>query len=195
MPMAGSANPADQPNCAATIGHEDRAKRCAEVDAHVEDRESGVAARAAFRIDTGDDRADVRFQQPHTEHDHDEADEEPARLAEREQAVADHDQDAAPPDGALRTPDAIRDPATEQAEQIGAADVEAVDRGRRLVVESETACLDGGDQEQHEDRPHAVIREALPHLRHEEREQAPGVAKPLFVRGRRGVVCVHAGAV
>ena len=48
----------------------------ADVDPHVEDREAGVAARAAFGIQVADDRRDVRLEQARAEDDEDEAEEE-----------------------------------------------------------------------------------------------------------------------
>jgi hypothetical protein len=48
----------------------------APVDAHVEDREAGVATRAAFGIQVTDDGGDVRLEQAGAEHDQHEAEEE-----------------------------------------------------------------------------------------------------------------------
>src|SRR3954464_14368528 len=77
--------------------HDGRAEQRPDVDAHVEDRKPGVATRAAFRIDLRDDRADVWFEQPDAERDEDDAEEEELRRTDRQQSIADHDEDAAPP--------------------------------------------------------------------------------------------------
>ncbi len=172
--------------------HEGGPQCSADVDAHVEDREAGIATRAAFRIEAGDDGADVRLQQSDAKNDHDQTDEEPARLTEREQDVAGHDQDAAPPHRALCAPDTVRDPAAGEAQQVTPADVQAVDCGRCAVVEAEPAVLDGCDHEENQDRPHPVVCEALPHFGHEEREQPAGMAEPLSVGDGHGAVRVHA---
>ena len=100
--------------------HEDRAEERAEVDAHVEDREAGIAARAAFGIELRDDGADVRLEQADAEHDHQQADEEQLRVAGGERAIAEHDQHAAPEHGALLADQPVGDPAAEQREQVGA---------------------------------------------------------------------------
>jgi len=90
--------------------HEERAEYRAEVDAHVEDREAGIAARAPFRVQLRDQRADVRLEHADAEHDHQQPDEEQARVAGGQRAVAEHDQHAAPDHRALLPDQPIRDP-------------------------------------------------------------------------------------
>jgi hypothetical protein len=75
----------------------------------------------------------------------------------------------------------IGDPAAGHREQIHAGGVDAVDRGRGLVVEPEAAGLDAGDHRQHQDRAHAVVAEALPHLGEEERGEAARMSGPGLV--------------
>src|SRR4029079_16710097 len=48
--------------------------------------------------------------------------------------------------------------------------------------EAEAGLLHGADHVEEEQRAHAVIAEALPHLREEERGQAAGMTEPLFLR-------------
>ena len=64
---------------------------------------------------------------------------------------------------------AVADPAARQRDQIYECRVESVDGSGRLVVEAEAAVRHGIHHEQHEQRPHAVVAEALPHLGEEER--------------------------
>ena len=100
-------------------------------------------------------------------------------------AVAEHDQHAAPEHRALLADQPVGDPATEQRQQVGRGDVQAVDRVRGAVVEAEAALGDGGGHEQDQDRAHAVVGEALPHLRDEQRRESARLAEEL--RSVRGI--------
>ena len=72
-------------------------------------------------------------------------------------------------------------------QQVDAGGVQAIDGSGIFLAEAETAGFDRGDHEQHQDRPHAVVREALPHLEEEQRVDAARVAA---LRQRR---CLHDG--
>ena len=158
----------------------------AEVDAHIEDGESCVAAVAGLTlIKLAHDRADVRFQQSDTEHDDEQAEvEELVAAGDGEHAIAERDQDAAVPDCAPLSEDAVGDPAARNAEQVHRAGIDAVDCTGVLLGHAEAAARDGRAQEQRQQRPHAVVGEALEHLREEERRQAAGVAEPLRAVGK-----------
>ncbi len=69
--------------------------------------------------------------------------------------------------------------------EIRAGDVETVDRVAGLVVDAETTAFDGADEEQHEDGPHAVVGESLPHLGEEERGESARMAEQLSSGARR----------
>ena len=99
---------------------EKRAEERTEVDAHVEDREPGIAPRATLRVELRDDGADVGLQQAHAAYDHDQADEEQARVPDREAGIPDHDEDAAAENRFLLSQQPVRDPAAEQAQQVRA---------------------------------------------------------------------------
>ena len=73
-----------------------RSEESADVDAHVVDRKSRVAARAALGIQIADDRADVRLQQPGADDDEREADVERDDVRNGEREVAQRDDGAAP---------------------------------------------------------------------------------------------------
>src|SRR5690606_28490470 len=60
----------------AQVAGEQWCRERTDVDAHVEDREAGVATGATLRIQVADDGGDVRLQQSGTDDNEDEADEE-----------------------------------------------------------------------------------------------------------------------
>ena len=156
-------------------GDERRDER-ADVDAHVEDREAGVAPRAAFRIQIADDRRDVRLEQPGAEDDEDEAEEERhwprEHRRERDREVAERDEHAARPDRAPQPEPAVGDPAAGQRREVDAGGVDA-DDGRRLSARSKPKppSRERGRHEQDEQRAEPVVREPLPHLGEEERRR------------------------
>ena len=166
---------------AANQGADERA----EVDAHVEDREPRITPRAALGIKLANERADVRLEQAGADHDEDEAEEKCFPPRSRDREMPDGDQDATGPDRPLRTEQAIRDPSARQRGEIHTRRVESVDRGRNLVVESKPALGRRRDHEEHEQRAHAVIAQALPHLREEERVESAW----MFCRSGHGLDC------
>src|SRR6185312_251202 len=100
------------------------------------------------------------------------AEEEKTRAARGEQSVARGDQHAA---RGYREPPAdqpVRDPAAEERQQEGAAQVQPPDRAGALIAESQSSAAAGCHQEQNEERLDAVIGEPLPHFREEERREA-----------------------
>jgi hypothetical protein len=96
--------------------HEVRADERARVDSHVEDGEARITPRAALRVESRDDGADVGLQQAHAYNNDHESAEEQLRLPEDQAGVADHDEDAAPPHRSLCTDDAIRDVAADKGQ-------------------------------------------------------------------------------
>jgi hypothetical protein len=93
----------------------------------------------------------------------------------RENKVAQHDDDAAKPDGFLRPDDAIRDPATWQRNEVNGSRIQTVNGGCRCVAETKPAALDRIDHEKNEQGPHTVVAESLPHLCKKQRIQASWV--------------------
>ena len=79
--------------------HQRRGK-CAEVDAHVEKREAGVAAGIAMRVESADKRADARLEKAGAECDEDEPGVERRRGIERQQVMTRRDNQPADQDGA-----------------------------------------------------------------------------------------------
>ena len=122
---------------------------------------------------------------PHTISD--QADEEQARVPEREACALPIMMRMPPQKHRALLPDQpVRDPAAEQAQQVRTRDVHAVDRVGGAIVDAEAAVHDRRGHEQHQQRPHAVVGEALPHLREEERRQAARLAEELGTVGGIG---------
>ena len=156
-------------------GNERREER-ADVDAHVENRETGVAAFVGRTVEAADHRGDVGLEEAGAEGDEHEAGVERDERADGHRVVAGRDDDAADEDGAARTDEVIRDEAAENREQINAHRVGAVDGGGVLGVEFEPALRGGFRHEQNEQRTHPVVGKTLPHLGEEKRGEAAGVA-------------------
>src|ERR1019366_7824995 len=90
------------------------------------------------------------------------------------------DDDAADQYGALAAEQPIADPAAGETGDIGAADIEAVNRGRGTHIEPEATLRHAVDQEQHQQRAHAVEAQPLPHLEKKERRQTGSMTEALL---------------
>ena len=145
----------------------------ADIDSDVEHGKSGIEPCAALGIEVRNDGAGIGLQQPHAEHDHDQADiKSPRARGHGQQRIAEGDGHAAREHGALRTDQPVRDPAAGQRCEIDPRGIQPVDRRGRLVVDAEAAVRDRGDQEKHQHGAHAVVGEPLPHFREEQRGEA-----------------------
>ena len=80
-------------------------------------------------------------------------------------------------DGAPQSEQPVGDPAAGQRREVDARGVDADDRRRLAAIEAEAAVQQRGRHEEHQQRPQPVVREPLPHLREEQRRQAPRVAE------------------
>ena len=80
----------------AEVAADQRAEEPADVDAHVVDREAGIAPRAAFRIQIADNGADVRLQQAGADDDQRQPDIERDDRRDGEREVTGRDDDPAP---------------------------------------------------------------------------------------------------
>jgi hypothetical protein len=179
-PGAGS----DELLCLA--GHE-RPQRGADVDPHVEHGESGVEPGAALGIELGHHRAHVRLQQPHAEHDDEQAEVERAGTrGYRQNRIPERDSEAPDEYGTPGPDQPVGDPSARERGQIDACGVQAVDGRGSAVIDAEAALCDGGDQKEHQHGPHAVIGEPLPHLG----EEQGGEAARMPQKG-----CAHDGAL
>ena len=86
------------------------------------------------------------------------------------------DDKATDEDRSPRPDEVIGDEPAKDAEHVARHDVIAVDRGGLLLVEAQAARCHRGDHEKHQERPHPVVREALPEFGEEEVTQSLGVA-------------------
>ena len=143
-----------------------------------------------MRVEPADERADTWLEETGPERDQDEAGVESRDGVERQRVVARGDDQAADQDRAPRADEVVRQIAPEDADHVAGHGVVAVDLGRELLVEPQATHRQWGDHEQEQERPHAVVGEALPHLGIEQHAQPPGVTAeapmiPLGMPGRR----------
>ena len=167
---------------------DERGGEGAEVDAHVEEREAGVAPGVAVRVEPADERADARLEQACAERDQDQAGVERRDGIEREGVVSGGDDESADEHRAPRPDEVIREVASEDAYHVARHGVVAIDLRREFLVHAHPAHRQGGDHEQQQDRPHAVVGEPFPHLGVEQHAQAAGVAgdAPMVALGMPG---------
>ena len=179
-----------------------RRERGAEVDAHVEDRERAVAPRVTLRIQPADLGGDVGLERAVAEDQEHQRREEPT--LHRHQEVADGHQDATQHHRLALSQHPVGEHATEERREVHERGVQTIDlRRQRLRVEMaegvfehpahgvETQHLPAhvGVQEQvvdhvqHQQRAHAVVREALPHLGEEQHVQPDRMPEPLAPAG------------
>ena len=163
---------------------DERADGRAEIDAHVEDRETRVASRAGLAfVERADHRRNVRLQQPDAEHHDEEAGvEHRRRRGDGQDEVAGRDEQAAGEDGLALAYQPVGDPAARDREQVGAAREQRVHRAGRRAVDAEARIRrhERRREEQHEHRAHAVVREALEELDHEAGDQPARMSEKLF---------------
>ena len=84
--------------------------------------------------------------------------------------------DATEQHGALAAEQPIPDPAPWQRGDVGRTDIQAVNRGRGAIIQPEAAVRDAVDEEQHEQRTHAIEAHALPQLGKKQRRQTGRMA-------------------
>ena len=145
-----------------------RTEQRAQVDAHIENGITRIPAGSALWVQFADDGADIRFQQAGAQHHQHQADVESGDCRDGQGKVAEHDDDAAIPDGILGADHAVGDPAPRQRSQVHGCRVQPVNRGSGHVIHAQAAFSDRCGHEQHQQGPHAVIAEAFPHLGEEQ---------------------------
>ena len=173
-----------------SVEHTSGARKRAGVDAHVEDRERAVTACVALLVEVAHHRGDVRLEEAVAQHEDHEADVEEAEIAGDgggECELADGHQQAADDHGLALAEVVVGEPAADQRREIHEAGEEPVElqRLRLRPAEAGVGRLDARDQRQHQQRAHAVVAEAFPHLGGEEQEQSFRMAEPGFP-GDRG---------
>ncbi len=194
---------ADAPAVGGILAERRADERCEEgagVDAHVEDDECAVAPPIALRIQVADHRRDVRLEEPVAEDEQQQADVETRRRVgegdaedrkregaghahrverRREYELPGRHHEAADDHGLALAEEVVGEPAAEERRQVNEARVPGVKR-ERLAIRPAEAGVHGvgcGGGVEHEQCPHAVVAEALPHLRDEQEIQALRMAE------------------
>ena len=155
----------------------------AQVDAHVEDREARVPAMVARRVQAADQRADARLEQSRSRGDQREPGVESRHAGDRQREMSDGDDASADEHRAARPQEVVGHEPSQDADHVGEHRVVAVDQGGVRLIPAHPTVLGRLHHEEQQQRAHAVVREALPHLRVEEVAQALGVAPQSAVRG------------
>ena len=161
---------------------DDRPQHAAGVDAGVVEGVSGIATHIIRRVQVSHQRRDVSLEHSGAQHHQHEAEIEGPHARQREADVPRHDQDATPEDRAAEPDQPVRHPAARQGQQVDHRRVGAVDRAGIGGRHRHAAGGDRGGHEEDQERAHAVVAEALPHLREEERGQAARMAEERPVR-------------
>ena len=174
---------------------DERRQEGAEIDADIKDRIGAVAARIARRVKSADLRRNIRLEAAAAENERQQR--EQKQLLARHHEMAERHQHGADDDGAALAEHAVGEKPAEDRGEIDEPGIEAPDlRGERLHVEraeyafqraferTEPDHIAGMILEQkifghveHEQRAHAVIREALPHLGREQERQPARMAE------------------
>ena len=152
----------------------------ADIDGHVVQRESRIAPRAILAIQLAHQRAGIALEQPGAQHDDAQPQHEGAAAARNgEDHVSQRDQHSAPEHGGLRAQQPVGDPATGHRGNVDRRSVKAVDGRGRAVINAEAAMRHLVDQEQQQQRAHAVVAEALPQLGEEEGGKTGGMTEEI----------------
>jgi hypothetical protein len=107
--------------------------------------------------------------------------------------VPERDDDAAYEHAAVLTQEPVGDDAAEDRQAPCAGGVGAVDGRGVRIGEAQPARGHWRDHVEDEECAHAVVAEALPHLRKEERREATRVAKEAGIGRRRQGGLLHVG--
>ena len=170
---------------------DDRTEECAQIDAHVEQREPRIPALVASLIQGTNDRADVGLEQSRPDDDQRQAGIEGRQAVKGQREMSERDDDPADKHAAVLPQPSIGDEPTENRREPYAGDVGGIGATRMAVRESQRL-----GHVQDEKSPHPVIAEALPHLGEEERRETARVAEelPLVVRqSKRSSCCAESG--
>ena len=153
------------------IAADDGAQRRSGVDPHVEDGEGRIATPVAGLVELPHHGRDVGLEESGSQNDEGKPEEKRRPAGHRQAEVARGDHDAANDEGAVGAQESISQVAAEQRSQVDQPGVPAVKIGRLLLGPTESASR--ADQKQHQECPHPVVGEALPHL-DPEQQKKPG---------------------
>ena len=158
----------------------------AEVDAHVEDGETGVAPFILLRVQRSDEGGRIGFDTAGAEGNQDQAGGQAhgARKDSQGDVAKNHDRGGVE-EHAFGSEDPVRKPRTNDGGQVHATAVCAHQRRRNGNVDAEAAVGDRVVHVVQQDALHAVEGEPFPQLNAEEVRQHAGMAKE-GLAGRRG---------
>ena len=155
----------------------------AQIDAHVENREAGIASRTAvILVQLSDHGADVGLEQTGTEHNQYHADEESLSPGPGHGAVATGNQHSAIPYCRTLTCQSICHPATRQREHVDTGCVQTVDSSGRTILQTQPTLLNRRNHGQNQNGAHTVIGKALPHFSEEQGCQTARMTEPFRCR-------------
>ena len=169
----------------AEIPADERRDEGAEVDSHVVDREAGVAPRVLCAVKRPDDHRGIAFDEAGADDDQRQAEIERRQRRERHAEVSEGDDDPAVKYGAALADQPIGDPASRQRRHVDHRRVQAVHRAGDGGLEAEPAGRDRRRHEEDQQRAHAVVAEALPHLGEEERREPARMTEEGGIVGAR----------
>jgi hypothetical protein len=162
-------------------GQQRRHQRAA-VDAHVEQGEAAIATRVVTAVELPDHGGDVRLEQPVADDHHRQPDQEHLAAGQHHHKQAHRHHQRAEQDRALVADDLVR--------HVTAKDAGGVDQRRVRTEDAAGPGLAGGiavvevRHDVQRQRPaHAVEREALPELGHEQHPQRARMAEQLRIGG------------
>src|SRR5712664_1419180 len=160
----------------------ERREKAAEVDPHIEYRESGIPPDVSGRVELTDDGTDVGLQQARTQNNEHQAKIEKAETVKNERVMTESDQHTADKHSIPQAKKSVRNPAARQTAQVDRGSVQAIDSSSLGHCESKAADRGTGGHKQNQQCAHAIIAEALPHFRKEQSRQPPRVAKETTVK-------------
>jgi hypothetical protein len=138
-------------------------------------------------MQVADDRADVGLEQTGANDDQQETGIKRRHGRDSQAVVSDGDEHAAVEDRAPLANQTVGDPAAWQREGVHTKCVQAVHRSGRAGIVAEAADGRSRCHEQDQQRAHAVVAEAFPHLGKEERGQPARVAEEGCVADSHGL--------
>ncbi len=147
----------------------------------IEERESRVAPLVAGLVDLAHHRRHVRLEESGADDDEAQPEVEHVHAREREAEMSRGDDQAADHERASRADPAIGEIAADERREVHERRVIPVEPRRVFGVPVERL-----GEEEHEDRAHPVVREALPHLGGREQRETARVAEERGVVERRG---------
>ena len=160
------------------------------IHAHVEQRVAAIAlAFVVLRVELTHDGRNVRLEEAGAERDQPEACIKHRHGFCEQCNVPGRNDEAAKQHRTARAQEAVSDVAAQDGRHVHGKGVPAVQTGRVSARPAPAALADLADQEEHQQRAHAVVREAFPHFCEEQDEQRIGLPQDagLWIRVSEGL--------